>query len=103
MADERTLARRYARALLGVAEERKEIDRVETDLREFAQTWHAAPELRTLMGHPSVPREKKKDALETALKGKVSDLTIRFLALLLEKSRLEIIEDVAEQFGEAAD
>jgi F-type H+-transporting ATPase subunit delta len=103
MADERTLARRYARALLGVARQANEVDRIEQDLRGFAETWLAAPELRTLMSHPSVPSDRRHAALAAVLTGRASDLTVRFFDLLLTKKRVGLVEDIAEEYGKAAD
>jgi F-type H+-transporting ATPase subunit delta len=103
MADERTLARRYARALLGVAEQRGEIDRVEADLQGLGEAWHASADLRTLMAHPSVPADRKRAALAAVLAGRVSDVTLRFFDLLLSKKRLGLVRDIAEEYGAAAD
>ena len=105
MADERTLARRYARALLGTAEEQggDAIEKVEADVLGLAEMWVTSTDLRNLMQHPSVPREKKKETFAKLLAGRVSDVTIRFVGLLVEKKRLFLIEDIAQEFSKAAD
>src|SRR5947209_6789925 len=102
MADERTLARRYARALLDVAKEKADIppgvggegrapearrlggvERVAEDLHGVAALWNDSRELRVLMSHPSIPRSEKRRALAAALRGRVDDLTLRFVDLLI--------------------
>lgn len=103
MADERTLARRYARALLDVAIEKSLVDEVERDLYALAATWRTSRDLRTLVAHPSVHRERKKAAIGGVLGGKVSALTIRFVEVLLDKGRFDLIVPLAVEFDVLSD
>jgi F-type H+-transporting ATPase subunit delta len=105
MAGERTLARRYARALLDVAREQgaDAINEVEQDLYGLADLWESSPELRTVIGHPKLTRDRKRAAVTAALEGKVQPLTIRFVSVLVEKGRLDVIRDIALEFDAASD
>jgi F-type H+-transporting ATPase subunit delta len=103
MADERTLARRYARALLDVAIEAKKVDETERDLHELAELWHASEDVRTLIAHPRWSRERKKELLAGLLAGKVQPLTIRFLERLIENGRLSIIAEIADEYDHISD
>ena len=105
MADERTLARRYARAFLDVAkaEEPKKIEALEQELQALAVLWRASPELRNVIAHPTVARAQKQSSVAAALAGKVSPLTLRFVRLLIDRKRLSLILDVAQEFADVAD
>lgn len=103
MADETTLARRYARALLDVATERKKVDEVERDLYALAELWHGSEEVRTLIAHPQWSRARKKEILAGLLSGKVDPLTIRFVELLVDNGRLGVIEQIAHEYDHISD
>jgi F-type H+-transporting ATPase subunit delta len=100
---ERTLAKRYASALLDVTEERGEVDRVEQELHALADLWSRVSELRTLIRHPTIARDRKAAALAAALGGKLSETTLRFATVLLEKGRFELIADIAALYDDLSD
>jgi F-type H+-transporting ATPase subunit delta len=100
---ERTLAKRYARALLSVAREKKVVDKVEDELHGVAQAWAGSPELRSALGDPSRSREAKRKLLEKLFGGRVSDVTLRFMGLLLEKKRFGLMADIAASYEELSD
>lgn len=100
---QRTLAKRYARALLQVAAEKNEIGRVAEDLRGVADAYCAVPELRLLVASPARSRDAKKAALARLFSGKVADVVLRFLAVVLEKKRFSAIEEIASAYDDLAD
>jgi F-type H+-transporting ATPase subunit delta len=100
---EHTLAKRYARAILDVAKERGELDRVEQELHAVAELWSALPELRAILRHPTISRERKRRAVEEAFRGRVTDLVLRFLIVLIEKGRFGAIEEIARIYDELTD
>ena len=103
MADERTLARRYARALLDVATEKGKVDEVENDLHGLADLWNGSEEVRTLIAHPKWSRARKKEILAGLLAGKADPLTIRFVELLVDNGRLGVIEQIATEYDHISD
>lgn len=100
---ERTLAKRYARALLEVAKERNEIDRVENELHAVARLWATVPELRLVLGDPARSRAEKQSILEKLFAARVSHVVLRFLAIVLEKGRFARIEEIAAIYDELSD
>jgi F-type H+-transporting ATPase subunit delta len=103
MAAERTLAKRYARALLEVALERKRVDEVEAELYAVADLYEQARDFRTVVLHPALPMARKRELLGKTLGGKVQDFVLRFLRLLLEKGRLRYIREIAAQYDDLSD
>jgi F-type H+-transporting ATPase subunit delta len=107
---EQTLARRYARALLEVARERKEIAAVGAEIRAVAQVYGdlgarkaGEPDLRSLVTDPSRPVAARRELLVKVFGGRVSDLVLRFLILLLEKKRFGVVAEIADAYDHLAD
>jgi F-type H+-transporting ATPase subunit delta len=100
---ERTLAKRYARALLEVASERGVITPVEEELHAIAAVHRDVPELDLLLRDPARPLEAKRALLERAFQGKVSDLVLHFLTVVLEKGRFSAIEEIAKTYDDLSD
>ncbi|MDE2040473.1 MAG: ATP synthase F1 subunit delta [Elusimicrobia bacterium] len=93
-ASERVLAWRYGRALFEAAGGNQE--KVQQEL----QAAHgAARELLPVLKDPRVPAAEKRRKLEAVLSREVSALTRRFLELLIDKKRLEILPMVIADFG----
>jgi F-type H+-transporting ATPase subunit delta len=93
------VARRYARALLDVAEAKGDAG-LRDELEELARLFTQHAELRTVLLHPAVPAEKKR-AVVAALRSKErpSELLPRLVALLLERDRIELLPLVAKAHG----
>ena len=95
-ASDRCLARRYGRALfLAAAGEGLEA-RVQAELAEARE---AIGPCLALLRHPRIPAAEKKAALAGALGGAASALTLRFLELLIDKKRFELLPLVCEDFA----
>ena len=90
---------RYARSLFGAALEKKALDAVRRDLQSLHDLWQEQPELKLLLANPGLSRKKVK-AILNSLEDKlsVSDITRRFVDLILEKDRLEILSDIQPVF-----
>jgi F-type H+-transporting ATPase subunit delta len=91
-ASDRVLAWRYSRALFEAAVASKEEGKVQADLQS-SQT--AIKDLLPTIKNPRVSASDKKKKLEAALGNKVSKTTVRFLELLIDKKRFELLPMVA--------
>ncbi len=96
-------ARRYAMALMAVAEEQKMVDRIAADLELIDATLRGSRELRLLVESPVVAPAKKKGALRAVFGERVTAVTITFLDLLVSKERERILPDIAADFGRLRD
>ena len=98
------LARRYAKALIDLAEEAGQIPGVREELAWMDAVFGSSQELVNLFMDPTVPfAQKKKVLTELFEKGEIGDLTRRFVTLLLDKNRLDGISEIAEAYGIYAD
>ena len=97
------VARRYARALYQEAEARGAVERTDEDVQALREALDASRELTALFESPVVAREKKEAVARRLFEGKVGDLTMRFVLLLLEKEREDLLPAVARAYGALRD
>src|SRR5689334_12239796 len=101
---ERRVARVYADALLGVAEQRGQAEEVGRELRSLVTEVYAhAPNVEATLSSPAVKRSAKVPVLEHAFKNNVSDLLFNFLNVLNAKDRLSLVRHVAAAYGDILD
>ncbi|NLE49500.1 MAG: ATP synthase F1 subunit delta [Sandaracinaceae bacterium] len=97
------IGRRYANALLELANEKKLTPRVQKDLNSFAETWKANAELRAVFENPKISLEAQKKVLTAVLdRLAASPLTKNTLKLLVDRGRLAEIVAIAASFDELA-
>jgi len=92
------VARRYAQALMSVAEEQQDVEAVATDLAMMERTLAASRELRLLLASPVVSEAKKASVMKALFGGKTSALVSGFVELLIRKHRESILQEAIEQF-----
>ena len=93
-----SLARRYAKALMGLATDKKTADKVGTDLRTLAGAYKTAPELGEVLANASFKASQRK-AILAALLTKIGahELVKTFTYLLLDKERLAVLPDISRE------
>lgn len=89
---------RYARALMKSATELKQEDKVYEEMQVLAQSYIQVPELRFTIDNPMLAQDKKQTLLETACGTEVSDLTKRFIALVLKEGRESTLQFMAASY-----
>ena len=83
-----TLARRYARALLHLAQRQKELDRTHEELKGIAAYFAQQPLARRYFESPNISRTEKVAFLESRMKPKVGRPVYGLLQILLRRRRL---------------
>ncbi len=96
----RTVAERYARALLDVALDKKlDLDRIGKELEGFQALLERESALETALAAPTIPAAKRVILLEAVLaSAKVSPETLNLLRLLAKNERVLLVAFVAESF-----
>ena len=92
------LARRYAKSLFDLAEERKSSDAVFADMELVRAAIAASREFRKLLHNPVITTDKKLAVLNTVFKGKVNDVTLSFFSILTKKRREEYMSEIAQSY-----
>ena len=91
-------ARRYAQALMDVAEDNKIIDRIVADLESLQQVVQESREFRAFLKSPVIKKDKKRGVLTAMFKPSVDAATMDFLMLLCDKGREDLLPQIIEQF-----
>lgn len=95
------LAEIYARSLFELAEAkggRSVIENTQAELEDILEIARGNPRFNEFLGSRVLPVAKRSVSLEKILKGKASDLTLRFLQVLNEKGRLSHLPPIAAAY-----
>jgi len=95
--------RRYASALYAAADRLGVVDQVQADLALVGETVRENYGLRDAVTEPATPERARKRILERLFAPHVHELTVRFLCLLVDKRRAEIIPSLEKTFRRIAD
>ena len=97
----RIIAKRYAKALVQLAEEQKTVDKTRDDLAAFTNAVGSLPALQKLFASPVFTPENKKAVIrELAVKLSMQPTTQRFVEHLAETGRIRYVRDMYEAFQE---
>jgi F-type H+-transporting ATPase subunit delta len=99
-----SIARRYAKALFGLAVEAGKVDPWAQGLDAVKKAVDSSPELRELLGSPVYSREQRQGLAARLAQALALDREpASLLALLADRNRLAYLASVAETFGRLAD
>jgi F-type H+-transporting ATPase subunit delta len=97
MANEK-LARRYTTAVFSLANEAAAVDTIGNDLATAASAIGADPALAAFFAAPIVPRPEKERALIGAFSGRLHDVALHSLLLLVRKRRETLLQAMVEEY-----
>ena len=89
---------RYARALLKGALAEKQEDKLYKEMQILYKSYLEVPELRTTIDNPMLAKEKKQKVLEIACDDDITNLTKRFINLVLKKDREFALQFMAASY-----
>jgi F-type H+-transporting ATPase subunit delta len=98
-----SVARRYTAALYEDATSRGLLTEVDADLQFLDASLRQSRDLGRIFMSPVVSREKKKRIVEQLFGAHVSGETIRFLKLLVDKQREDILPEISRVFRQLRD
>ncbi|MBM3324489.1 MAG: ATP synthase F1 subunit delta [Calditrichaeota bacterium] len=93
-----SLVRRYGRSLFEAARELNAVEAVRADLHLLANVRIQIPEFSDVLSSPAQGLAEKRTLVERAFGERLSEITLRFLRLLLEKRRTDILHEVIRAF-----
>ncbi|MDB5114698.1 MAG: atpH [Mucilaginibacter sp.] len=94
---ELTVASRYAKSLIDLAEEQNVLEEVNNDMVFFLKTLKENPQLNAVLGNPIISHLKKLNILTDIFEGKVNKLSIAFFKLMINKGRGEVLYTTAHE------
>lgn len=92
------ISKRYAKALFGLALEKKLTDQVYGDMMLIHQVTTENRNLRFVLSSPIIPGGKKMRIIHGLFEQKVSEFTFRFFDLVLKKDRALLIRHIAHNY-----
>lgn len=98
------VSERYARALIGVAFEEKNMDKIKVELDSFSGFLKSSTELKSLLFKEVFSVFEKKEVLKKLFeKIEISDTTKSFLLYLTKQNRFYLFFDIVSQFNKKLD
>lgn len=95
---ELTVATRYAKSLIDLAQEQNTLEPIKNDMLSFVQTLRANSQLQAVLRNPIIAHDKKIKILDAIFGGKVDKATESFFKIMVNKSRAEILYATAQEF-----
>ncbi|MFL5771886.1 MAG: ATP synthase F1 subunit delta [Flavisolibacter sp.] len=94
------VASRYAKSILDLAIEKGQLEKVYKDMLFLQELIKGSREFNQLLKSPVVKADMKIKAINAVTKGKISDITISFTTLLMNKHREIVLPEVIHSFIE---
>ena len=90
----------YAQALFELAQDSEQEMAWMSELKQVAQVITSVPELSKILAHPSIPRVKKKEIIQTAFESELDTTVFRFLLVLNEHNELSHLDKISDAYEE---
>ena len=94
------VAEPYAEALLDLAKSTGSLKETTNDMNIVSQFLANSSDLKKFLGNPIITRDAKKNVVKDILGEQISASTLKFLLLLVDRSRIEVLESIAQKFLE---
>jgi len=90
----------YAEALLDLAKSNDSLKETTNDMNIVSQFLANSSDLKKFLGNPLITKAAKKNVVKDILGEQIDGSTLKFLFLLVERGRIEILESIAQKFLE---
>ncbi|MCS7254063.1 MAG: ATP synthase F1 subunit delta [Armatimonadota bacterium] len=97
------IAKRYAKALFEIAKENNIVEQVESDINSVWALLQSEKDLLKLLTHPMIPAHRKVELLDHHIEGRVNELVVHFMELLVRRGRIKELGHIISVFKELAD
>lgn len=92
------VAKRYAVAFFELAKEKNVLDEAAEKLGGLKEALSGSSDLRNFVGDPVLTADQKKQVLRSLFDKQLNGFVLDFLFFLVDKRRLNVIEDIIELF-----
>jgi len=100
---ESRVAKRYAEAIFRAAQDRQAVGEIGDELTSVSRAIQAVPEARAMIKHPEIALERRLEVLNRVFSGELEPETIGLLRLLVERGRIEELDNIVEVYHRLAD
>ncbi|MBQ6398647.1 MAG: ATP synthase F1 subunit delta [Clostridia bacterium] len=93
-----TTSREYAEALFGLSSAEKQTEETLDGLVTVRSALMQTPEYRSLLASPAIGKEKRIKALEDAFRGKIPEILLAVLRMMVSRGHIAAIDEMAEEY-----
>lgn len=93
------ISTRYAKSLIGLAQERGELEKVNEDVQMFQEV-AKNKDFAALLRSPIINVDKKRSIVKALFGGKTTELTEKFLNIVMTKGRESYLPAIMSEFTE---
>jgi len=98
------IAKRYAKALFEIAEETKKLEKITNDVVFIDSLIRSSRELQLFLKSPIIKEDKKREVLKEIFSdSRIDPVTLKFIMLLVEKKREDILHDIVKVYQQIYD
>jgi F-type H+-transporting ATPase subunit delta len=97
------VAQKYAHALFAEAQAKNELRACQQGLEEFIRVARLRASLNQILSHPFISIEEKRKVISSSLGEYATPLLERFLLVLIEKHRLDLLFAIGQEFQAEVD
>jgi len=94
------VAEPYAEALLDLAISNDALKETTNDINIVSQFLANSSDLKKFLGNPLITRSAKKTVVKDILGEQIVGSTLKFLLLLVDRNRIQVLESIAQKFLE---
>ena len=94
------VAEPYAEALLDLAKSNDSLKETTNDMNIVSQFLANSSDLKKFLGNPLITKDAKKNVVKDILGEQISGNTLKFLLLLVDRNRIQVLESIAQKFLE---
>jgi F-type H+-transporting ATPase subunit delta len=94
------VAEPYAEALLDLAKSNNSLQDMTNDMNIVSQFLANSSDLKKFLSNPLITKDAKKNVVKDVLGEQIDGRTLKFLLLLVDRGRIQLLENVAEKFLE---
>lgn len=97
------IGNRYAKALIGLANEQGVLEEVYNDMKFFESVCSENDEFCKIMANPIIRHDKKFGILKNIFENRVNNVTFSIFTVLTKKNREQLLEPIAVEFQKLYD
>ena len=94
------VAEPYAEALLDLAKSNGSLKETTNDMNIVTQFLANSSDLKKFLGNPLITKDAKKNVVKDIFGEQIDGSTLKFLLLLVDRGRIEVLESIAQKFLE---
>lgn len=99
----KSVARRYAEAFFSIAKEAGKVDEYQIELEKVVDTIETTENLQDYLAHLLIPANDKKNVVGKIFAGNISQVTLNFVQMIIDKRRELYIAIILEEYKDMAD